>query len=96
MIGAPTYPRTDREDKEPTWQRIFIRIAIVAAVPLLLWIANQPIVGTAAVASGGVLVLATRRGLTLVQCLRDCGGFRVEVGSNVHVCVARPGVCTPG
>jgi len=79
-------PRTD----DYTWTSVFALVAAVGLVPMALLLLSAPLLGTlllAAVTAGVVAVVRTARAL---QCLRRCGGFAVELGERVQVCVVRP------
>lgn len=82
-------PRRSRRRPEPTWGGIVAAYAIVAAVPLLLWVATRPVAGAAALAAAGGLAVGTRRLLRLRRCLNDCGGFAVDLVGDVQVRVTR-------
>ena len=82
-------PRRSRRRPDPTWSGIVAAYAIVAAVPLLLWVATRPVVGATALAAAGGLVVGARRLLRLRRCLNECGGFVFDLAGDVRVCVTR-------
>jgi hypothetical protein len=89
MHGPRRDPRTYRRNPDPTWRGIAVGYALVAAVPLLLWVASRPVAGTAALAAAGGLFVATRRLLRLRRCLNECGGFVFDLAGDVRVRVTR-------
>lgn len=63
--------------------------AALAAFPLLLWIASRPLAGTIVLVTIAGLLVGTRRAARLVRCLHDCGGFVLDLGAGVRICVTR-------
>lgn len=91
MTRPPRTRRPYRSTTEPTWTGIAASTAVVVAVPVLLWIAANPLAGGAGLALAAGVALTGRRALRLHRCLQDCGGFAVDLADDVRVCVARPG-----
>ena len=63
--------------------------AALAAFPLLLWLASRPLAGILVLATVAGLFVGARRASKLVRCLYDCGGFAIDPGGNVRICVTR-------
>ena len=83
---------------EPTWQRIAAGCAMVAAIPLLLWVVSHPVAGAATLTTGTALVVAGRRAYALTRCLRECRQVTFQPGGRTRITVARGGsdeVCCP-
>jgi len=60
---------------------------MVAAIPVLLWVASKPLVGTAAIATAGSLFVGGRRAHALVRCFYDCKGFAFDLGGRARITV---------
>ncbi|WP_327050943.1 hypothetical protein [Halomicrococcus gelatinilyticus] len=60
---------------------------MVAAIPVLPWVASRPLVGTAAIAAAGGLVVGGRRAHALVRCFYDCEGFAFDLGGRARITV---------
>ena len=93
----PNGPRI-RPITEPTWQRIAADYAMVAAIPLLLWVVSHPVAGAATLTISAALVVAGRRAYALTRCLRECRQVTFQPGGRTRITVARGGsdeVCCP-
>jgi len=90
MARRPPDPRLRSRPKNPTWRNVLASYALVAAIPVLLWVASNPLAGGIGLAAVLVLRAGARRGADLVRCLRDCGGFAIDLGENVRISVTRP------
>lgn len=89
--SRPHRPRTPTRAGGPpldlSWRDVIASYGLLLAVPVLLWVASEPLVGTLAVATAAVAVAVGRRVHRLVRCLRDCGGFVVDLGRTTRICV---------
>jgi hypothetical protein len=77
---------------EPTWRGVLVSYLSVASIPLVLWMVSQPAAGAVLLAVVAGLAAGTRRGLWLVHCLAECGGFSFDIGEQVRITVTRPGI----
>jgi len=89
MHGPPRDPRDHSVRGEPTWTDLLVSYGLIAGAFLLFWAVSQPLAALVAVAAVLALVLGVRRAAKLVRCLRECGGFVVDLGGAVQVCVTR-------
>ena len=89
-MKRPPGSRYRTVSKDPTWRSILAAYAVVAAVPVLFWAVSNPLSAVAALALVAGLRVGARRVADLVRCLRDCGGFAVDLGESVRVTVTRP------
>jgi hypothetical protein len=83
---APTRPL----DERLTWRSILVSYAMMAAVPLLLWVAGRPLLRVTAVAAVVGAFAVARRGAALRRCFYECGGFAFDLGGSVRVTISRP------
>lgn len=74
---------------DPTWHQVAQTYLLALAVPVLLWTLANPVAGTALVSVVGVTGVAMTRVASLAACLRDCGGFVLEVGDVARVTVTQ-------
>lgn len=89
MQRLPPDPRYVPPRDRPTWTHILASYAMAAAIPLLLWVASQPLAGTAALASAAGLVVVARRARELIRCFHECRGFAFDLGENVRITVSQ-------
>jgi len=89
-MTRPPDPRFRSRPKNPSWQDVLVSYALVAAVPVLFWVASNPLAGVVGLAAALALRAGARRGAALVRCLRDCGEFAVDLGEALRVTVTRP------
>ena len=87
MYRPPSDPRDRPRIERPTWQQVLLSYAMVAALPVLLWVASEPLVGTAAIATAGGLFVGGRRAHALVRCFDDCEEFAFDLGGRARVTV---------
>lgn len=90
MTRRPPNPKYRPRPKNPTWRNIVAAYAVVAAVPVLFWVASNPLAGGVGIAAALALRAGARRGAKLRRCLRDCEGFAVDLGERLRVTVTRP------
>jgi len=85
--------RTCPDSFDPAWRELLASYALVAAVPVALWVVSRPLLGAVTivslVASFGGLVVGARRLAELRRRLPDCGGLTVDVGETIQVTVTR-------
>lgn len=92
MYEPPPDPRDHRASEEPTWRAVLGRFAALAAVPLLLLLVSRPMIGSVGIVAVAVVGVCLWRGVRLARCFVQCGGFAVDVGGRVQICVVRPDV----
>ncbi|WP_232686381.1 hypothetical protein [Halobacterium zhouii] len=90
MHEPPSTPRNGPLVDQPTWRGVLAVYAVMAAVPLSLFTASNPLAGAAVVASLGALAVSARRTATLVECFNECQGFAFDVAGRVRITVAHP------
>jgi hypothetical protein len=90
MYQPPPDSRLPPDRIDPTWSEILLCYALLAAVPLVLWAASDPLAGAAVFVTTVGLVAGGRHTVRLVRCLRRCGGFTVDL-PGVQVCITRTG-----
>jgi hypothetical protein len=90
MKRVPPEVPTRPLDERLTWRSILVSYAMMAAVPLLLWVAGRPLLRATAVAAVVGAFLAVRRGAALKRCFYECGGFAFDLGGRVRVQISRP------
>jgi len=93
-MHRPPDPRYRPPPDEPTWGSILIVFAMIAAVPMLLWIASTPLAGVLLAAFAGLLVGA-RRVVGLTRCAPTCRQLTVDLGSTVQITVTTRWDCAP-
>lgn len=90
MSKPPIDPRDRTINDQPTWRDLLITYGLIAAIPAGLALYSYPLLGSVAVAALAGLLLASRRTLQLYRCFQTCGGFALELGDSVQVCVSQP------
>ena len=92
----PSEARDRPAYRQPTWRNILVSYAMLAAIPVLLWVSVQPLTRLSLV---GVLVagaLVARRLHALASCLAECRALAFDLGGAVTVTISRRGsCCTP-
>lgn len=83
----PLAPRTRLTPVEPTWRSILASCATIAAVPVLLWLANRPLAGAVALAVVAGLAVGAGRARRLAHCLGECRGIAFDLVGNVRITV---------
>lgn len=86
----PPDPRGRPVHKHPTWRSVLVSYALVAAIPLLLWVVSRPLAGTAAIAAVVGLSIGARRAYRLIRCVRDCQGLAFDLVGRVRITITRP------
>lgn len=89
MLRPPLDPRDCPLIEQPTWRSILVSYALVAAVPLLLWVISQPLAGTVTLGTIAGLFVGGRRAYKLTRCFYDCQGFTFDLGGKVQITVAQ-------
>ena len=89
MIGPLPDPRDHEIRRRPTWRNILVSYAMVAAIPLLLFVVSQPLVGSAGLATSIGLAVGARRARKLRRCFYDCQAFAFDVGGRARITVTR-------
>ncbi|MFP4627150.1 MAG: hypothetical protein ACOC8O_03635 [Natronomonas sp.] len=92
MYRPPLDPRTVRPNAAPSGRGILVTFAMVATALVVVWVESNPLAGTAVIVAVVGLAVGVRRARDLVHCFFECGGFAVELGGTVRVCIVRPGV----
>jgi hypothetical protein len=87
MYRPPLDPRDRSATTTPTWRTIFVRYAIVAAVPISLWTVSQPVTATLALGAIAVLGIGARRGYRLVRCFYDCESMAFDLGGKARITI---------
>jgi hypothetical protein len=90
MYIPPLDPRDDPVTNPPTPRGVLAIYAMLAAVPLLLWLVSQPVTGAVAVVTTAGIVIGARRTAGLVRCFRECGGLAFDLCGSVRICVTQP------
>ncbi|WP_433630187.1 hypothetical protein [Halomicrococcus sp. NG-SE-24] len=62
---------------------------MVAAIPLLLWVVSQPLVGSVTLAAVVGLLVGGRRAYRLTRCFYDCQGFTFDLGGKAQITVTQ-------
>lgn len=88
MKRLPPDPRYAPSNEPLTWERVLVSYAMMAAIPLLLWVVSRPLAGTVVLASAGGLLVGARRASRLVRCFHRCRGFAFDLGERVRITVA--------
>jgi len=96
MYRPPPDPRYHRSVDDPAPRSVLASYVAAAATLSALWIASRPVAGTVALAVTAGLFAGVRRLSKLVRCFHDCGGFALDLGGTVRVCVTRPRTDGPG
>ena len=74
---------------QPTWRSVLVSYALVAAIPVLLWIVSRPLAGTVILASIAVLFVGGRRVYRLIRCFYDCQGFTFDLVGKAQITVTQ-------
>lgn len=97
MYQPPFDPRPSSAADAPTWRAILVRYAVVAAIPMLLWIISQPVTGILTLAAVAGMGIGARRGYGLVRCFYDCQAMVFDLGGTVRITIrqAPTDACCP-
>jgi|GEM_PF-1019363 Flp pilus assembly protein TadB len=87
MYEPPSDPSARTGSERLTWRRVAVSYAMMAAVPVLLWAASDPLAAGVAVAGGAGAVVATRHARQLARCVEECRGLAVDLPGTVDVTV---------
>jgi|AntRauTorckE6833_2_1112554.scaffolds.fasta_scaffold02653_10 hypothetical protein len=90
MSKPPVDPRDRTYHVQPTWRGLLVAYGMMAAIIAAVALLSYPVLGTVVAVSLGVVSVAGRRGLELYRCLQTCGGFAVDLGDSVQICVTKP------
>lgn len=90
MFTPPPSPDDAPLVDNPTWGSIATTFLLALAMPVLLWTVTNPVAGTALIATAVVIGNALTRVAALATCLRNCGGFVLDVGDVARVTVTQP------
>lgn len=93
-MPRPPDPRYRPPPEEPTWGSILTGFAMVAAIPLFLWVATNPLAGVLLATLAG-LVVGARRAVHLARCAPACRQLTVDLGRTVQVIVTTRWDCDP-
>ncbi|WP_227373662.1 hypothetical protein [Haladaptatus halobius] len=89
MFRPPLDPGDRPLIDQPTWRSIIVSYALMAAIPLLLWIVSQPLAGTVTLAGIAGLLVGGRRVYRLIRCFYDCQRFTFNLGGKAQITVAQ-------
>lgn len=89
MHRPPLDPRDRPLIETPTWRNVLVSYAMVAAIPLLLWVVSQPLVGSVTLAAVVGLLVGGRRAYRLTRCFYDCQGFTFDLGGKAQITVTQ-------
>lgn len=89
MLIPPLDPGDVPIVEQPSWRSLLVSYALVAAVPLLLWVVAHPVGGIVAAAGIAGLFVGGRRAYRLVHCFAECGGFSFQLGSIARITVSQ-------
>ena len=90
MYGRTSDPRQYPPTEEPTWKGILISYAMIVAVPFILWVVSQPLVGTAVLAGIVSLAIGLRRGYRLAHCFSHCERIVIDLGEAARITITHP------
>lgn len=89
MFRPPLDPRTRPLIERPTWGKVIVSYAVMAAIPLLLWVGSHPLVGLATLAGVAALLVAGRRAHRLLRCFHECPGITFELAGTARITVSQ-------
>lgn len=89
MFRPPLDPRDRPLVEQPTWRSVLVSYAVVAAIPLLLWVVSRPLAGTVTLGAVAGLIVGGRRAYGLTRCFYDCQGFTFDLVGKAQITVAR-------
>lgn len=95
MQRQPPDPRYRPAPEEPTWRGIFAAYAVVAAFPVIFFVASHPLPSAVVLTTAVGLVAAARRTARLVRCFYDCEGIAFDLGGRVRITVAQTPIDDP-
>lgn len=82
-------PRRRSVPDQPTWDTVLLSYAMVAAIPVVLWIAANPVIGLVAVGAIASLGFGARKAAGLVRCFYECRRLAFDVGDVARITVCR-------
>lgn len=91
MYNPPPDRRSPPFVTEPTAQGILVSYLMVASIPLLLWVVDNPFAGVVGVVALVGLVRGVRHVVRLRRCLHECGAFSLTLGDRLLITVTRRG-----
>lgn len=89
MRAPPLDPRDRPFVEQPTWRGILVSYALVAAVPLLLWVSSHQLAGAVTLALLAGLFVGGRGVFMLTRCFHVCQEFTVDLGGTAWITVAQ-------
>lgn len=89
MNRPPLDTRDRPERKSPTWGGVVVSYALVAAIPMLLWVVSSPVAGVAALAGAGALLVAGRHSYRLLRCYRECEAMTVALLGRARITITQ-------
>lgn len=89
MFRPPLKPRERPLIDQPTWQSIVVSYALVAVIPLLLWVVSYPRTGTVTLAGIAGLLIGGQRAYRLIRCFYDCQGFTFDLLGRARITVTQ-------
>lgn len=87
MFRPPHDPQDRPLIETPTWRSVFVSYALMAVLPLLLWIVSQPVAGTVTVAGIASLLIAGKRAYRLNRCFYHCQKFTFNLFGKARITV---------
>lgn len=88
--GTSTHSRGYDALNHPTWGSVLVSAALVAAVPVLLWIGSRPLAGAVGLGTVGGLAVVAPPAYRLARCASRCRRFAIDVGDSVRITVTKP------
>lgn len=89
MVRPPLDPNDPSLIDQPTWRSVIASYAILASIPLLLWIVSQPLAGSVALAAAVGLAVGARRAYELLRCFYDCQAMVFDLGGRARITVTQ-------
>lgn len=89
MYLPPIDPRDPSPRASETWRTVLLSYVAIGAIPVALLSLSRPLAAVGLVAAAALLAVLTGRALALGRCYYDCGGFSVDLGDRVQVCVTQ-------
>lgn len=89
MVRPPLDPQDPPLIESPKWRSVFASYALMAAIPLLLWIVSQPVAGTVTLAGIASLFIGGRRANRLVRCFYDCQRLTFDLLGRAQITITQ-------
>jgi hypothetical protein len=79
-----------RDVPPPSWGSVLACLAFAAAIPVVLWVAGDPVARGLVVASAVVALASAPRAARVLRCVARCREFTFVLGGGTRVTVTRP------